>query len=168
MQETDQEIRKRIIADIESAFADVRRGNGITLHQARSLDDRSGEMEQAEARRKDTETRWQDIPDAWIERLADALAFLDPEGFRYYIPAFMIWALRHYETSDSFAGEAAVHAFGVNPSAEGQMERFRLFTPRQAAAIARFLEYFAHFAGRDFADYETAQKALDAYWRQFL
>jgi hypothetical protein len=168
MLETDQETRQRIIAEIENAFADVRRGNSITLHQARVLDDYGDEIVQAAARRKDTEIRWQDIPDAWIEKLADTLPFLDPEGFCYYIPAFMIWALRHYETSDSFAGAAAVYAFGVNPSGEGQMARLRLFTPRQAAAIAHFLEYFAHRANGDHADNETAQEALDAYWQQFL
>lgn len=168
MQETDKEIRQRIIAEIERAFTDVRRGNGITLHQARALDDYRDEIEQAQARRKDTDARWQDIPDTRIEKLADTLAFLDPEGFRYYIPAFMIWALRHYETSDSFAGDAAAYIFGVNPLAEDNMDRFRLFTPRQTAAIAHFLEYFAYCADSNHTDNETAQKALDAYWRQFL
>ncbi len=168
MQETDKEIRKRIIAEIERDFADVQRGNGITLHQARALDDYRDEIEQARVRRKDTDTRWQDIPDTWIEKLANTLAFLDPEGFRYYIPVFMIWALRHYETPDSFAGHAAVYIFGVNPLAEDNMDLFRLFTPQQTTAIAHFLEYFARYADSNIADNETAQEALDAYWHQFL
>jgi len=168
MQEADREIRRRIIAEIERAFANVRRGNGITLHQARVLDDYGGDIEQAWARRKDTDTRWQDIPDTRIEKLANTLPFLDPEGFCYYIPVFMIWALRHSETSDSFAGDAAIYIFGVNPLAEGNMDLFRLFTPQQTTAIAHFLEYFARYADSNHADNETAQKALDAHWHQFL
>lgn len=168
MDKTDCDIRQAIIDGIEHAFRGVQRGRGITLHQARVLDDYGTPEDEAEARTQDADTRWQDVPDLWIEEFGDTLSFFDPEGFHYYIPAFMIWALRHYDTSESFAGRAAVYAFGVNPLAQGNTERFQLFDRHQARAVARFLDYFAHHADDDHADAETAQRALDAYWQQFL
>jgi len=63
-EQSDARIRAALIAEIECAFGDVQRGNGITLHQARALDDYRNEQEQAEARKSDTDTRWQHIPDS--------------------------------------------------------------------------------------------------------
>ncbi len=165
---SDQEIRQAITTEITSAFEDVQRGDGITLHQAQVLDYYGDEKEEAEARAKDTDTRWQDIPDSLIEELSGTLRFLDAKGFCYYIPAFMIWALRHHETSDSFARDAAVYAFGVDPLAEHHMERFRVLAEQQTKAVAHFLWYFAYRANKDYADDVVAQEALDAYWARFL
>ena len=114
---SDQELRAAIIAQIEEAFDGVERDDGVTLHEARELDDYGSPEELAAARAKDTESRWQDIPESWIDKYADTLPFMDVKGFRYYIPAFMIWALKHYDDgSGSFADDAALYAFGVGES----------------------------------------------------
>ncbi len=169
-EQSDAEIRAALIAEIERAFGDVRRGNGITLHQARVLDDYGNEQEQAEARKSDTDTRWQSIPDSWIENLCDTLAFLDPEGFRYYIPAFMIWALKYHDTSASFAVDAAVYILCLEDGKlrAWQLERYRLLAKPQAIAIAHFLDYCAHQAHMGNMDDAVAKEALDAHWGQFL
>ena len=94
----DNQLRQEVIDAITGAFDGVWREDGVTLHQARVLDDYGDEEEQAAARKKDKDTRWQDVPDRWIERdLANTLPFLCPKSFRYYIPAFMIWSLKNYD-----------------------------------------------------------------------
>ena len=52
-----------LIDEITSAFQDVRRGNGVTLHEATVIDSYGSMEERAKARKKDTERRWQDVPD---------------------------------------------------------------------------------------------------------
>jgi hypothetical protein len=87
----EQAARPKVIAQITKAFADVVRSDGVSLHEARVIDD-WGVMEQRMAARKiDTDKRWQDVPWEWIEKLHDALAFLDPKGWRYYLPAYMLY-----------------------------------------------------------------------------
>ena len=167
MERADQETRQAIIADIELAFGDVRRGDGVTLHQARVKDDYGSAQEEAEARKKDTDTRWQEIPESWIERLGDALTFVDdPEGFRYYLPAFMIWILNNYEESDAVAADQVASLLGDYVLPRQMLNRCRLFTHAQMRAVARFLQCFAGFADDTWAQY--ARKALDQHWHKFL
>lgn len=45
--------------------------------------------------------RWWDIPDDVVVSDYAALAFLSPDGFRHFIPAYMSWVLRHPEASDA-------------------------------------------------------------------
>src|SRR5687768_7277152 len=82
---------------IESAFAGVSRNAGITLHEATVIDNYGTDEERAHARLLDNESRWEEVPSAAIEKNYTALSFLDPEGFRYYLPAYMRWALYNYK-----------------------------------------------------------------------
>src|SRR5690242_11187888 len=94
------DLRAEIIRDIEAAFDGVERGEGVTLHEAWAIDCCASDRKRAKARKSDTDTRWKDIPASDIENCPSALAFMDAEGFRYYIPAYMVWTLRNYLLSD--------------------------------------------------------------------
>lgn len=140
----EQTKRQALIDEISHAFDGVRRGNGITLHQARVLDDYWEDAEkEAEARAEDTDTRWQDVPDAWMEEFGDDLPFInDPEGFRYYIPAFMIWTLKYYTSSDSVVTSAVAETLGYRPSDPDRLRRYSLLTNEQRRAVAHFLAFY--------------------------
>ena len=72
--------------------------------------------ERFKARRLDTDTRWQEVRDEWIEDLSSAPYFLDEKGFRYYLPAIMIWELKHGGSSDSAAGDNVCSLLIAPPS----------------------------------------------------
>ncbi|MEM1034991.1 MAG: DUF6714 family protein, partial [Myxococcota bacterium] len=78
----------RLIAALEDAFVDVRPG-AITLHEAEVLDNYGTEAERQRARRNDPETDWREVPDASIVACPTALSHLDPDGWRFYLPACM-------------------------------------------------------------------------------
>src|SRR5215210_2470119 len=88
--------RAALVVEISAAFDGVSREGGTTLHEAEAMDDWKSPEEQRAARRLDPETRWQDVPDADISACCSALSFLNERGFRYYIPAFMVYSLRHW------------------------------------------------------------------------
>ena len=73
--------RLRLIRQVESAFDGIGLGGGVSLHQARAMDNRDSDAEIAAARALDTEARWQDVSDEKLDRLSDTLAFMDPHGF---------------------------------------------------------------------------------------
>ncbi len=174
MKNVGQREREALIAEIERAFDGVARGDGITLSQTLVLDYYGGEEEQAEARRKDTDTRWQDVPEAELEwhSCAVAMSFLDATGFRYYIPAFMRWAVRCSGLPGSEAPGNIV--MGLDPGEPGgslyeySVSRFRVLNQAQARAVAHFLQFFAGPAGQHRGEDYCAQEALDHYWHQFL
>ena len=47
---------------------------------------------------------WRDIPLDIIIRERSELSFLTPAGFRFYLPAFMLAALRHYDEVNTLSG----------------------------------------------------------------
>ncbi|MBE9064769.1 hypothetical protein IQ256_27860 [cf. Phormidesmis sp. LEGE 11477] len=161
MEKAFYEQRKQaLIQEITLAFEGVSREEGVTLHEATVLDDYGGPEERAKARARDTEQSWQAVPESDI-RLTDAvLSFLDDKGFRYYIPAYMVWYLRHIDDEASIHRSTTFDSvvfhltyFDQGLSEGGIPEKFKLFTAAQGRAIAHFLLF------------ESArQEALEKQW----
>lgn len=156
-----------LLEQIEAAFGKVRLGSGISLHQARALDRLDLPQVVQQARRRDTEERWQEIPDSKVEDFHYALTYLDPEGLRFHLPRYMVFSLEH-PGLDSPAVDAAVYAcdFGEDV-AQDVLAQFNAMSRRQMRVIADFLLFIAE--SRD-ADYDTlvAAVALESFWYQFL
>ena len=139
---------ERLIRDIEVAFCSVKRGDGLTLHEAMAFEgtDYCTAGERARVRALDPATRWQDIPDCSLEECLDRWAF-DEEGFRFHLPAFMRWYLRHPQELGLFRG-GLLYAL-LSPSCSDVDDRalwersWDIYTLEQKRVIARFLEYVA-------------------------
>jgi len=86
-----------LIEEIIAAFDGVSREGGVSMSEAEVIDDYGSDEERTAARLSDTDTRWQDVTD---EQLGSnwPLSFFDPIGFRYYIPAYMIYYIRWVES----------------------------------------------------------------------
>lgn len=91
----------RLIAEVKAAFDGVAREDGITLHEAKAIDDWKSPDELHDARRLDTEQRWQDVAGEDLLECESALSFFDAKGFRYYLPAFMLFGLKDWENDSS-------------------------------------------------------------------
>jgi hypothetical protein len=107
--------------------------------------------------------RWQDLPGDFLVRNYAAPSFFSPAGFRYYLPAFMVWSLQNAE-SPEYLAEATLRAFdpGVpgDPLHDFQASKFALFDAAQRRAVAAFL---AAFRGEPDLG-EIAEAALK-YWK---
>ncbi len=160
-----------LLALIETAFDGVTRDDGITLHQAVVIDDYGSEEEFISARDLDTEIRWQDVPDSDISTNTSIFSFLDPKGFRYYLPASMYWAVKNYTNdkydSGFFTYLAVLPTIAPRDVGRGFGETFDLddfisrhsFTPLQVETIYRFICFMALKADiRMDEDYYAAAK----------
>jgi hypothetical protein len=134
--------RDSLIARIEAAFGHVRLGEGVSLHQARAMDDYESEATIASVRTFDTEHRWQDVSDEKLDRLSDTLPFMDAEGFRFYMPRFMTFALRN-EGSGSWARDTAIY---WSDTRERAGDHLALLSDEQRDVIRAFCEFYAHEA----------------------
>ena len=139
---------------IEQAFDGVKRGGGTTRHQAIVLDDYGSEEEFLAAEKFDTESRWQDVSYTALAENPQFLCFVDPAGFRYYLPAAMTWAVRNYnkDDSDTFFTYLSVlptiapREIGRGMGADFDLEEFirrHSFTIEQINAIYRFICFMA-------------------------
>jgi hypothetical protein len=157
----------KLIKQIVSAFDRVTRDDGISLHEAVVIDSYGSDEQRAIARQKDNELRWQDVPDRSIEHSYSALCFLDPKGWRYYIPAYMIWSLKNYMTSGSNSIDSTVYTFKFSGDPEDYyLSRFKILNQEQSIAVCQFLLFMCtHHEG--FVNDSWSQEALKNYWGKF-
>lgn len=157
-----------IIDAIRLAFANVPRGT-ITLHEAEVIDDYGSDKERSKARRLDTESSWDRVPDSHLEECTTALCHLDSDGWKYYVPAYMVWALRNFRVSDSVVSDFTIYTFNLSERDADLQEciltRYRLLDNAQSQAVCRFLRFMA--ANDDYADGQVARAALAKYWGSF-
>jgi len=157
----DKSRRQSVINAIETAFGHIRRAGSIGMHEAEAVDAYADEREMARARALDTHQRWQEIPAEDIEACPDAFTYLSRKSFRFYLPAYMCWALR----ADSLgcpSFDAMIYGLEQNGDSDlNGLSRHGMLDERQSRAVAMFLSFYA-----DRGD-EDAAEALRAYWHQF-
>jgi len=111
------------------------------------------------------------------------LTWMNANGYRYYLPAYILLSLSMREDSyvwllePFFTGLCAYEILSTfiaedNPKIDpARTELFDSFNPRQKQVVADFLEYFStadpHIGGAASLRY-LAEMALKSYWRQFL
>lgn len=168
MQSASDPDAEAIVAEIRTAFCDVQRGE-TTLHETDVIDDWGTEEQCAAARKHDTESHWNQVPDEDIDAYPNTLCFLDPVSWRYYIPAFMIWTLRNCLSSNSLTSDFTISTFDLSDEhaslSELEMERFGMLTDQQSRAVCKFLRYMAGDENR--GDCLVANEALRKYWGRF-
>lgn len=142
-----------VIECIERAFADVRLEEGISLREAEVIDDYGTDEQRANAREEDEKDDWRKLSDDSVAHYYWCPAFFDAKGLRFHLPAYMCFALRHYNDSASPSIDQAII---FSKSAGGQ---FDLLTVSQKEAVLRFLEFMAIEAGNP-----TATQILDELW----
>ena len=161
--QTNEELRDvaERIQQIHEAFAELTLGGGLTLHQAHleGFYDED-EEEWLAARGKDMESHWAEVPDWKLESKSSALFFFDPEGWRFYIPAFMCWSLKNWRTTKSITVDFVLGTLARNN--EYVMKQPELLNRAQSEAVCDFLAFFDRYSGD--AD---ASEAIQAYWYQF-
>jgi hypothetical protein len=158
--------RAALVAEISTAFDGVSRKGGTTLHEAEAMDDWKSPEEQRAARRLDPETRWQEVPDADIYACCSALSFLNEEGFRYYLPAFMVYSLRHWgDDWNGILNACEYHLLHEAPKSLRQSDPANIagkyqLTAAQSKAVARFLRFII-----DFDETQAARATVEAVER---
>ena len=141
---SNYEARKAALTkEIIAAFDGVSREGGVSMLEARVIDDGGSDEARMAARARDTETRWQDVPDEKIGggNGHEALSFLDPIGFHYYLPAYIVWYLQKMDSD--WDSNTLSHVDFSLASTYGNRERFEMLSPIQAKAVAHFLEFQA-------------------------
>jgi hypothetical protein len=156
--------QQAVEAQIRQAFRSVRRAGGTSWSESRVVDNYGSDEEREAARVKDTERSWEDLVDdpAWNEEPGiGGFNFVDAIGYVYYIAPAMIRCARR--GGGEFVGYALTIDGGFRE------DQIRLISPKQAAAIARFVRFMiaAHEALGDDIYGESWKVAYKQYWRQW-
>lgn len=155
-----------LIDEIELAFSGIQLDGGVSMAQAIADEQSLFPPRTHIDPPKSSTTSWKNIDPKMIERFNYILPWLDAKGFRFYIPAFMLWTLRNQD-SDQLVEDNTVAALApVKRTLNGhkvdsqKASMHALLSPDQRKAIRRFLEHEAKH--EEYA--AEAQLALDHYW----
>ncbi len=160
-----------LIARIESAFAGVTLGGGIGLAESVALDYHEAFEDRATARLRDEKMDWHkliDDPELTRKGFTGGPIFMDAEGLRFYLPAYLITAikdptdledpvLRAFAHSDRFDH---VYSVLVTSSIHG-IERFLMLSTEQRVVVGDAILYIARVFE---LDYPEMQNAIDSFW----
>ena len=139
MQKSDPEADD-VIDEIRRAFHDVEPGP-LSLHQAAVIK-YADERQLAAARSLDSDVHWSQITDAYLEKRSATLYGADAESWRYFIPAFMIWTLRNFKTSNAFLIDQTIYTFDPSDKnsehCEWALNRYSQLSRSQCRAVCRF------------------------------
>lgn len=135
-----EELRSIADAQIRAAFKGVRLENGVSWGESIVIARYGSREEQAAARKRELDVEpginWESLIDCtgWFEdETHGGMRHLDPLGFRYYIPALMIRALRRQRLG----------LFGFSLAFDRHAD---ILNAPQALAIKGFIEFFLELA----------------------
>jgi hypothetical protein len=150
------------------------RGNITNSYES----DESASMEEVFAGKEDWTKLDADFLDLAPQGFASALSFFTHHAFRFYLPAYLIAdiesKLMHTDVVFHLyhgLDEASRHQL-INPRRYADMnwhdyatERFKEFTPQQAAAVVGFLEFKLRSGHLVDSEADCVKQALDVFWR---
>jgi hypothetical protein len=128
---------QRVSELVRAAFSDVPRPKitkriAVALDHEWIVDDERGD----ELSALDTEQHWSDISDAEIEEYNRILSWLDDTALRFYAPAFMDYALRH------FSDDGHKRVWEILELSSDPQKPLTAFNPCQLEAYREFLKLY--------------------------
>jgi hypothetical protein len=150
---------------IRTAFADVTLGDGISLRQARAIEESSFRISEPVERLRQWEVTddWPAVPEDELSQ--GVLAHLDGAGLRYYLPAFMIWLLDRYDETN-IAVIGTIGALAPDKTFRASFEAIYrdVFSAPQRAAIGAYVEALPGLINLDRDDAVSLERAFERYW----
>jgi len=151
----------RLVGQIRTEFANVRLGEGISICEANVIDDYGSDEERATARAGDEHQDWSRIPAELIEKLPHVFCFMDLEGIRFHLPAFMVFSLQNYQQSSSLSVDTVVFRL-CNTECISRLKP--TLTISQTSVIIEFLK-FCHSTGDQWLSFPGISTAIAEWLR---
>jgi len=147
-----------LVAQIEAAFENVQLEDSVSLHLAEFHDSGGSKPRLAILAETDERLDWHRVITPALESFQVTFSFTDLKGFRFYIPAYMIWTVRNHRTSSSIISDFTIYAIDPDHHLFEDTPFVRWFTPSQIAAMDAFLEHCV--ANSDSVDGDIALENL--------
>ena len=129
------------IRTIREAFRDAKLEDGDSLNMT-EYNDSSGSVERfKQLAVNDERDNWQKIDDKTLEQFTVTFSFTNWKGFRFYLPAYMIWGISHPE-SDSIIGWNTIYALDPDRILDLYGRAVdKILSKDQIKAVVQFLQH---------------------------
>lgn len=158
----DQQQSDALIQMVTTAFRNVRYpGVNRVLHEGCTDVDHEVNALLKAVRGDD----WREIPSKVLEEECSALAFLSPDGFTFFLPAYLVHVIRNHRESN--ATQSTISSLYPEGGSQRKyfLSRISALNPDQRMAIRSFLEWLAKAEPSDSETWQ-ASDALRRFWYQ--
>lgn len=165
---TQSELRQEVKQRIRKAFSGIALGSGISLRQAAVIENYGEGVTDEEFSRlplSEETTKWNQVTFEELE--SGNVAHLDPDGFRFYLPAFMISVIDVYD-------QCSMRVIGTlsaleprDHEAEYHRPRYDCLSYQQKQAVTFFLDTLPKLVQLDDEDKQIVERAM-CYWTTYL
>lgn len=131
---------ERLIAQIEEAFAGVTLEYGLSLNECEYADSGGRAKEYLERAKQDERGDWHKVINDDLTNYHVTFSFTDLKGFRFYLPAYMIWTIRNPGTTDIIA-DFTIYACDPDHHRFEDTPFTTFFNAKQLEAIIAFLTF---------------------------
>jgi hypothetical protein len=156
---------EELINAVQEAFRGVKLEDGVSLNMTEYLDSYETQERFKELAANDERDDWQKIDDQTLEAFTVVFCFTDWNGFRFYLPAYMIWTIKHPD-SGSIIGDNTVWTLDPDAISHHCGRKIgEIFDERQTETIVQFLQHCVD--DPDHCDDLAAARRL-ARWRRHI
>ena len=157
--------KEQLTQAIKTAFRDVQLKDGIGINQADRIELRQRDVLIQKGRNLDRMwwKEWCDIEDKYISSYSDVMYYMDSQGIKWALPAYMIYIVNHYKEG-SFSIDSTIYVLEAGGLG---VDKLDLYTEAQKKVIAHFLQFMVE-VGEEWVDVESAKNALDKVWGEYL
>ena len=148
-----------IIKQIQIAFNGVKLDNGISLNETEYFDSRETNKRFLELSKTDERDDWSKIDDKTLEKFQVTFCFTDVSGFRFYAPAYMIWAIKNFKESHTIIADHIVWNLDPDHYVLKPVGFNKVFNKGQVLSIVKFLEFVIE--NKDYMEGDIAARNLD-------
>jgi hypothetical protein len=131
-----------LVSMIEGAFDGVTLEDGVSLNECEFADSGGTATVFRDAAANDERENWRLIADD-LTRFEVTFCFTDLRGYRFYLPAYMIWTIRNFRTSNSIIADFTIYACDPDRHQFKEMPFVQFFDHAQLQAIVSFLQFCA-------------------------
>ena len=182
-----------LTVQIAKAFRDVLRGGAISLSEAAVMDDYGGVVARQEARKSDTDEHWWEVSEESLLSDGSNHVYLDDQGFRYYLPAFLTHSLKIFSDPRTGTIDTRGHVLEMLSYSDqsdldrwarrrerlqlpmkpvstavgvNEKQKWAILTPEQNHIVCLYLRFVAACSDETH-EAKYAAKGLQQYWGQY-
>lgn len=157
--------KEQLIEEIAVTFKDVTLEDGIGINESDSIEmgERDSVINTARNQDRSWWNTWSDIEDKYISSYSSVMDYMDAQGIKWVLPAYMTYIVKHYKEG-SFSIDSTIYVLEEGALGADGLE---LYTIEQKKVIAKFLQFMIT-VGEEWVDVASAQAALDKIWEKYL
>lgn len=162
-------IREELILKVKNAFKNVKLNNGISWKEARVIDSHGNQEERKLARLSDEKDNWENISISLItdSTYQDNLAFLDIEGFLFYLPICIISSIKEYSIFEKGSKPSQTLIYDslllylTNKEKVDELQKY--LNSIQIECVSDYLQFCLH-TKVEFFDTHMLVEKINKYW----